>query len=282
VRDAEPDPPDRDVDADARATAALRAALDGGSVAADYADDLQVETKAGRTDVVTAADRAAQARVVERLTALYDEPVVGEEAAEGLAAAVPATGPAWIVDPIDGTNNYVRGLPVWTTAVACVVDGRPVAAAVVRPADGSRHVAAARTSRDGTPATTSDRTDPADCVLAPTLWWPPDDRAAFAAALGATVERVADLRRLGSAQATLAAVADGGLDGAFSDLRGEPWDTVAGVHLVRRAGGRVTDLAGEPWRHDATGLVASNGEPAVHEAALAAARAARDARAAEG
>ncbi|MCL7418300.1 MAG: inositol monophosphatase, partial [Halalkalicoccus sp.] len=82
------------------------------------------------------------------------------------------------------------------------------------------------------------------------------------------------VRRFGCAQATLSLVADGGLDGALSDVRPNPWDTVAGVHLLRNAGGRATDIEGERWRHDSTGLVVSNGH--VHETVLDAVRTARD------
>jgi myo-inositol-1(or 4)-monophosphatase len=65
-------------------------------------------------------------------------------------------------------------------------------------------------------------------------------------------------------------VADGQLDGVLTNVRANPWDSVAGVQMVRAAGGTVTDLAGDPWRHDSRGLVASNG--AVHDAVLEAAR----------
>jgi myo-inositol-1(or 4)-monophosphatase len=67
-------------------------------------------------------------------------------------------------------------------------------------------------------------------------------------------------------------VAAGSLEGTLTTVDANPWDTVAGVHMVRQAGGTVTDLDGEPWRHDSTGLVASNGE--AHDELVAAARAA--------
>jgi myo-inositol-1(or 4)-monophosphatase len=66
-------------------------------------------------------------------------------------------------------------------------------------------------------------------------------------------------------------VAAGSLEATITNVDPNPWDTVAGVHLVRQAGGRVTDLAGDRWRHDSRGLVASNGR--AHDEVLAAARA---------
>jgi len=255
-----------------RLAVAERAAREGAAVAGRwFRRDVDVETKDGQTDVVTRADREAQARVCERLRESYpDEPVAGEES--DAPTSVPERGRAWIVDPIDGTNNFVRGLASFATAVAAVADGEPVAAAVVAPALGDAYVAGdGAATRNGERVTVRAESDPERCTVAPTFWWDRDRRKEYAAAARETVERFGDLRRVGSAQVALASLAAGSLDGVFTNRRTHPWDTVAGVHLVRRAGGRVTDLDGEPWRHDARGLVASTG--AVHDEVLAAARA---------
>ncbi|MFB6169090.1 MAG: inositol monophosphatase [Haloferacaceae archaeon] len=267
-----------DADAARRAAVAARAAADAGDLAAGYVD-AAVETKSTPTDFVTDADHAAQDRVLAALgEAFPGEPVVGEE--EGtdprLREAVPETGPAWVVDPIDGTTNYVRGLPTWGCAVACVVDRDPVAAAVVEPELGRRYVGDAAAARlDGTVAETSDLTDPREATVVPFYWWGHDERDAYSAGVDAALRRFDDVQRLGCAQASLASVADGGLAGVFTDRRVASWDSVAGVHLVRLAGGRVTDLDGERWTVGAAGLVASNGSPAVHEALTECATAAR-------
>ncbi|MFB6125999.1 MAG: inositol monophosphatase [Halolamina sp.] len=263
-----------DDDLPRRLAAVERAAAAGATVAAErFRTDFAVERKSGKTDVVTEADRAAQRRVVEVIEETFpDDAVVGEEEEE--LKVVPEGGPAWVVDPIDGTNNFVRGVRFWATAVAAVVDGEPVAAANVLPAVGDAYVAGDDgVTRDGEPVSVSDVSDPERAMVAPTIWWSLDRREEYAAANEAIVDRFGDLRRLGCAQGTLAKVADGSLDAAITNVDADPWDTVAGVHLVRQAGGRVTDLNGDRWRHDATGLVASNG--AVHDEALAAARAIR-------
>lgn len=257
-------------DSRARRSVAERAARAGAEVAESlFREDLTVETKDNETDYVTRADREAQDAVAAVLRERYPAtPVVGEEA--DAPKTVPETGRAWVVDPIDGTHNYVRGGRCWATSVAAVDGGEPVAAATVCPALGDAFVAGdGAVERDGRAVVVSDRSDPAACVVAPTVWWPMDRREEFARAARAVVERFGDLRRPGSVQTALARVAAGELDGVITNVATNPWDTVAGVHLVRRAGGRVTDLAGDPWRHDATGLVASNG--AVHDAVLAAA-----------
>lgn len=263
-----------------RAAVAGRAAADGAALANEYGE-IQAETKTGPTDYVTAADHAAQRLVLDRLAAAYpEEPVVGEEDGddERLRDSVPETGPAWIVDPVDGTANYVRGLPTWACAVACVADGDPVAGAVVAPELDRRYVADATAARlDGDRVAVDDRTDPRECSVVPFYWWSHDERDAYAAGLDAAVRRFDDVRRPGCAQASLASVADGGVSGVFTDRRVASWDAAAGVHLVRRAGGRVTDLGGQRWTVGARGLVASNGVDAVHEALATCARAAAEA-----
>lgn len=254
-----------------RAARSLRAAETGAAVAEGrFRTALTVETKTGKTDVVTQADRDAQTEVASAIREEYpNEPIVGEEGDE--PKAVTEEGPAWIVDPIDGTNNYVRENPVWGTAVAAVVDGEPIGAATVLPALGDTYRSGpGGVFRDETPVTVSDREDPERCTVCPTMWWDHDERDQYAAATREIVERFDDMRRFGCAQAELAMVAAGALDGVLTNIVANPWDTVAGVHMIREAGGRVTDLDGDRWRHDSSGLVASNG--VVHNEVLAAAR----------
>ena len=235
-----------------------------------FRSDLAVETKTGKTDVVTRADREAQRAVVDVLRdADPAATIVGEEGEA--EKTVPDSGRAWVVDPIDGTHNYVRGGRCFTTSVALVDDGEAVTGANVLPAmDDTYRTVDGAVRRNGTTVTTSDRTDPETCVVCPTIWWPMDRRDEYARATRAVVERFGDLKRPGSAQAALGRLAAGELDGVLTNVSTNPWDTVAGVHLVRTAGGRVTDLDGDRWTHDARGLVASNG--AIHEHVLAAAR----------
>jgi len=255
----------------ARTDVALAAARAGGAVAESrFRTGIDVETKGGKTDVVTQADRDAQAAVVDAIRERFDaDAIVGEEDDE--LKAVPEEGPAWVVDPIDGTNNYVRGMRYWATSVAAVVDGEPVAAATVAPALGDTYVVGPEGARrDGTAISVAEETDPERLAAVPTIWWGFDRRAEYAAACRAAVERFGDVRRFGCAQLSLASVAEGAVGGTFTNVLANPWDTIAGVALVRAAGGRVTDLEGERWRHDSRGLVASNG--AVHDEVLAAAR----------
>ena len=254
-----------------RANCALRAAEAGAAVALEsFRDGVAVETKSGKTDVVTQADRDAQRQVTAAIREAYpDDPVIGEED-EG-TSTVPDEGPAWIIDPIDGTNNYVRGVPVWTTSVAAAVDGDPVAGASVCPALGDTFLLEDGTALcNGEEASVSDRTDPEAFAVAPTMWWEFDRREEYVGTCRGVLERFGDMRRYGSAQYALGLCATGALDAVVTNVEAFPWDSVVGAGLVEAAGGVVTDIEGESWRHDSTGLVASNGE--AHEAVLSAAR----------
>ncbi|MEZ3162559.1 inositol monophosphatase [Halorubrum sp. RMP-47] len=267
--DRAPSVAERAEDVDERAAVAERAARAGAAVANEhFRSDIDVETK-GEDDVVTEADRAAQRAVIESIREDYpDDAVVGEE--EDERKTVPESGPAWVIDPIDGTHNYVRDIRVWGTAVAAVVDGEPVASAIVCPALGDTYTADAEGAyRNGEPIAVSDVTEPRQATVDPTIWWEYDARDEYARACEAIVTRFGDMRRLGAAQVVLPTVAAGGIEGTITNVSANPWDTVAGVFAIRQAGGRVTDLDGHPWRHDSTGLVASNG--ALHDAVLAAA-----------
>ncbi|MFC7250780.1 inositol monophosphatase family protein [Halomicroarcula sp. GCM10025324] len=272
-----------------RAAVAERAARSGGVVAREaFRGDLVVETKANKNDYVTETDRDAQQQVVATIREEFpDDGFVCEEeltqfvgpesdADDPLALdAVPDSGAAWVVDPIDGTANFVRGLHTWTTSVAATVDGAAVGSATYLPATGDLYAAGPESvTRDGRTVSVSDRADPETFAVAPVGWWDRDDRTEFGDLCTAVVERFGDMRRIGSFQATLAFVADGGLDGAICTTPMYLWDTVAGVHMVREAGGTVTGLDGEPWEFDSEGLVASNGE--AHDELLAAAADALD------
>jgi myo-inositol-1(or 4)-monophosphatase len=257
-------------DADERGDLAAAAARAGAAEALDrFRGGVAVETKANKNDLVTAADRWAQRTVVDRIRERFpDEPVVGEE--EDELKAVPETGPAWIIDPIDGTANYARGMRLWTTSVAAVTDGDPVAAASVMPATGDAYTAVETGRRNGEPMAVSDRRDPETFAVAVLGWGPVENPGPYVDLTTTVIERFGDIRRLGSMQTALAFVASGELDAAVTTRRPRPWDSIAGAHLIDRAGGRVTDAEGRPWRHDSGALVVSNGH--AHEAVVDAAR----------
>ncbi len=260
------------------ALAVAREAAQSGATRASslFHAELTVETKTGKTDVVTRADREAEQQVIDRIRETDTSATIVAEESAG-STAVPDEGRAWIIDPIDGTNNYVRGLPLWVTAVALVEDRQPIAAAIVAPELEQTFLADGDGAwMNGDPMTVNDRSDPDAMAVSPTFWWPRDRREEYGIAATEILNRFGDLIRLRSAQLTLAQVASGSLDATFTNRTMNPWDSVAGAFLVERAGGTVTDLEGEDWVFDADGLVASNGE--AHEEVRAAARAVESVR----
>jgi myo-inositol-1(or 4)-monophosphatase len=217
-------------------------------------------------DVVTTADTNAQRAVTESIRdRFHTDIVVGEEG--DARKTIPETGFAWVIDPIDGTYNFVRGLPTWSTAVALTVDGETVAAATIAPAMEWCYLLQDGTATcDGASIQVANRRDPETFAVAYTVLPELGDRDHYGAGVASMLERFGEVRRVGSLQLVLALVANGVLDGAVTDAQVNPWDSVGGVGLVRAAGGVVTDLTGEPWTHNSTGLVASAGT--AHESLL--------------
>jgi myo-inositol-1(or 4)-monophosphatase len=246
---------------------AERAALAGGEVAmSHFRTDFDVREKSGKMDPVTVADTETQDRIVGVLRdAGVTAPIVGEEGEA--PKTLPDEGRAWVIDPIDGTNNFARGTHLWGVCVAVAEGGEPAGGATVLPALGETYVAGADgATRDGTVLSVSDREDPAELLVAPVFGLKDRDRPQYRAVTAAVLDSFGDVRQTGSGQTTLALVAADGVDAAVSTVPMAPWDTLLGVSLVRNAGGRVTDLDGERWHHDCESLIATNG--ACHDVVL--------------
>jgi myo-inositol-1(or 4)-monophosphatase len=217
----------------------------------------------GRHDFVTEADRRAEALIADLLgTAVPGSRIVGEELS-------PCVGPSgdvvWIVDPLDGTTNFLHGYPQYAVSIGCVVGGA-LRAGVVHdvPRDvaywGATGLGAWQGER---PLNVSRVTEPRHALVG--TGFPFKDLPAlrryldqFAAVMGAS----SGIRRAGSAALDLADVAAGRLD-AFWELRLAPWDVAAGVVLVREAGGVVTTLDGSDDVLQHGSVIAGN--PSVHQ-----------------
>jgi myo-inositol-1(or 4)-monophosphatase len=200
-----------------------------------------VATKSSETDVVTAGDRAAERLVRERLAELRPgEPVLGEE--EGADGSAPAGrgGLCWVVDPIDGTVNYLYGYPWYAVSLAAQVDGVSVAGAVVEPVSGRRWAATRGqgATLDGGPLRVSavERLDLA--LVATGFAYRAERRRRQAAGMATLLGSIRDIRRAGSAALDLCAVAAGWLDGYFEHGLSR-WDWAAGALIAEEAGARV-------------------------------------------
>lgn len=272
------------------AVTAVRAALAGARALAPFlaeGRELAIDEK-GRNDFVTAADLAAESAVREAIEAdRPDDGILGEE---GAGASLADPGPTWIVDPLDGTTNFIHGFPAFAVAVACAVEGRVLAGAIAAPAldrlfwgargSGARVLPLAEAGQRGPAGLVSggagrvlevSRQPGLAGALVATGF--PFRRLAqleeYLVQFRAVLRVAAGIRRCGSACLDLAGVAAGRLDGFWEEGLG-PWDLAAGSLLVEEAGGIVTDLAGGPdWL--ARGEVVA-GNPGVHRGLLEAVR----------
>jgi myo-inositol-1(or 4)-monophosphatase len=208
-----------------------------------------LQTKTTSTDVVLDADRAAEAEVVKILRTAYPHDAIVAE--EGSGAGASSSGFRWFVDPLDGTVNYLYGIPHYAVAIACEDADGLLASAVYDPSRDELFTAARgagawlRTARLGV----SGASDLAQSLVATGFAYVADARAEQARILNGVLPYVRDIRRFGSAQLDLAYVATGRHDAYFESVD-KPWDWKAGALLVREAGGRVSELpqarAGHP------------------------------------
>ncbi len=206
-------------------------------------------TKSSPTDVVTAMDRAAEGLITDQLAQTRpDDAVFGEEGGRVFGAS----GLTWVIDPIDGTVNYLYGLPAYAVSVAVVtgdpgVPGawQPVAGCVYNPASNETWTAASGYGAylDGVRLEARPAPDLALALIGTGFGYRAQDRAAQARVLSALLPLVRDIRRIGSAALDLCAVATGRLDGYYEQGL-HVWDIAAALLVVVEAGGEVTGPAG--------------------------------------
>jgi myo-inositol-1(or 4)-monophosphatase len=209
-----------------------------------------LEVKSSATDMVSDADREAEAAIYELLRRERpDDALVAEEGSgEG-----GSSGRRWVVDPLDGTTNYLYGHPQWCVSVA-LEDSEGGLAGVVYDPPREETFRAARgegAELNGAPIRVRDHDDLSTALVATGFGYDSERRATQAEVLRRVLPRIRDIRRAGAAALDLAWLAAGRLDGYYE--RGlNPWDWAAGSLLVIEAGGRVEPLPGEPF-----GLVAA-------------------------
>lgn len=219
-------------------------------------------------DLVTDADLASQRAISEAIerhsagTSLADYGFLGEEN-PGAVRELLGQPVCWVVDPLDGTTNYVHDFPAYSVSVAATVEGEPAVGVIYDPLHGRMFAAATGGGAwlDGERLRVSDTGQLADSLVAISL--PPQagrdspDVLDFVAA----VPRCRAVRRIGSAALNLGYVAAGSLDAHWARAI-HPWDVAAGVVLVREAGGLVSASTGGPFDLAAPHFVAST--PGIH------------------
>ncbi len=237
---------------------AVRAARAAGQIILRYMnrlDSLAVVEKQ-RMDFASEVDRAAEAEIIRELRRSFPaHAILAEESGEHGRAKH-----TWVIDPLDGTHNYLRGIPHFGVSIALLEDGEPMHGVVYDPLRDELFTAS---RGDGAYLNdrrirVSPRSDLGGALLA--TGFPYRQRAHLDAQLGMTralLAQAEDLRRSGSAALDLAYVANGRFDGYF-EIGLKPWDMAAGCLLVREAGGRFCDFAGRDGLPDNGNLVAGS------------------------
>ncbi len=217
-------------------------------------------TKSSDTDVVTEFDRASERLIVDGLHAERpDDAVVGEEGTN----AAGASGVRWLIDPIDGTTNFLYDLPGYAVSIAALTENRPLAGVVYVPSSRELFTAVAGDGAflNGSPIHCSTTSSLPVALVATGFSYQVERRRDQALRLVQVIAQVRDIRRLGAAATDLCHLAAGRVDAYYEQWLG-PWDCAAGELIAREAGCRTGRFDGSPVDHD-------DGRPSGHSEVLA-------------
>jgi myo-inositol-1(or 4)-monophosphatase len=225
-----------------RLLAACAVVREAGQIARDFfmrREQLEIEHK-GMQDLVSIADRQVEEVIRRHLAAAFpDDGIIGEE---GETIEPPSGAGSWVVDPIDGTANFLRGLPYWSVALAYVRNGVTEIGVTYDP-NHDELFAAARgrgTTRNGSKVRVSGCSDMRRAIIGSTFTFKMNIQD-YTNLIRGILDAGADHRRLGSTALMMCHVADGRLDGCAT-LYCSSWDIIGGLLLVQEAGGVASDF----------------------------------------
>jgi myo-inositol-1(or 4)-monophosphatase len=204
--------------------------------------DLAMTRKSSATDLVTEIDHAVEALIVDRLLeARPDDGVLGEEGGD----RVGHSGVRWVIDPIDGTTNFVYRIPSFAVSIAAVADGVALAGVVAIPSLGETFAASRGGGArcNGEPIAVSGETDLRLALVATGFSYDSVRRGEQGRVVAALLPGIRDIRRMGAASVDLCSVACGRVDGYY-ETGLAPWDHAAGALIASEAGAVVSDLHG--------------------------------------
>ena len=246
---------------------ALAVALDAARAAARVHEAHLGQVKAdqwsskGSADFVSYVDQEAEAEILACIKAAFPEHAILAEESDHTHSNGGDAPWLWIVDPLDGTTNFLHRFPMYCASVGLLHDGEPAAAAVVCSATAEEWTAARGDGafRNNQPIQVSETSDLKRALVGTGFPFKlPHIMSDYLRQFEHIIKQVSDLRRGGSAALDLCYLASGFLDG-FWELDLRPWDYAAGVLMIREAGGQVSGLAGKPnWTAAGGGLIAGN------------------------
>ena len=246
---------------------ALETARRAGAILMDKFQRLEHVRKKGAVDLVTEADLASEQEIVTSLRRTFpDHAIIAEEGDYDQTTPSPHR---WVIDPLDGTTNYVHGLPIFAVSIGYQVDEETVVGIVLNPAQGEEYVAVKGrgATLNGKPIHVSEVEQLAESLLVTGFPYSHDEVFYKSFDLYRELsDRCRGVRRLGAAALDFCCVAAGRLD-AFYEVNLNPWDVCAGDLICREAGGRTSDWFGDPMPPDGRRILASNGT-ALHEDVL--------------
>lgn len=204
--------------------------------------ELQIDTKSSASDLVTQVDRAAEKIIVERiLAARPNDAILGEEGADRSGTS----GVQWIIDPIDGTTNFVYGHPGFAVSIAAEFDGEPLLGVVHDPMHNEVFTAVSGEGAfcNGRAIAVRPTQELSQALVATGFGYSEERRRAQAEVMANLAGSIRDYRRMGAASVDLCSVAYGRVDAYFE--RGlQKWDFAAGALVAREAGAQLGDLSG--------------------------------------
>lgn len=247
----------------------------GALILSRMGEQVTAEEKSSAFDVVTQVDKDCEQLIREGILSHHlDHEILGEEdtflaqkSLEEVLSAVKKDTYLWIVDPIDGTSNFVQGIAGFTVSIALAYNGELLLGVVYDPSSDEMFSAVKNEGAflNGKPIHVSNKTGLHTSVIATGFPSQMDARLAVYNGLGKLIHECRTIRSLGSAARHLAYVGAGRLDG-FWENGLKTWDVAAGVLIVQEAGGQVSDTSGNPYSLNTLHIVSTNG--LVHESLL--------------
>ena len=219
----------------------------------------EIESKGDRS-LATNLDKEAEAMIVDRIRSNFpDHGIIGEEGgSDGVGKDY-----LWIIDPLDGTHNFIRNINIFGVSIGVVHKDEFIAGAIYMPGDDELYTAEQGNGayKNGKKISVSCQEDLKDCSISfdSSIRYSPEP---MLKALDSLSREVFNVRMFGSSARHLSYLAEGNLD-ACVEFHDKPWDFAGGVCIIKEAGGVITDLKGAPLTYKTTGYITSN--PAVYD-----------------